>query len=391
MSSRLPFLRRGAASVALAAILSLPVLPALAEDAPPVNVANILEELKKMKDQQTLQVKKTKLSALQQVHAAAGDPAKALEMWFTAVQATQFDGAAKESQAWHDWKGSEGEALKEKECQSALHLYYSWLALTLQRASGSSVKELLPAIVNYTKEATADQQMMEGFEETVKREKEMEASHKHGNPRRNNDEQVRHVHDQILRATTGSVVVQYLRIADLLNDAGVSKGKDSGQATWEHSPGSVDGIFQKIILPELRAEKDPRIVEYWDMKLKQEAEAATKAKLSFEADKFNQVRRPTLLWSRAQDVLIIGQRNRALADMFKIIQTYPTHPDAATWMSALEQLLAPPAAAPAPVSISAVAPSVPLSPAVAPAAPSVPAASAPVSFPPTADSTVGGS
>jgi hypothetical protein len=33
------------------------------------------------------------------------------------------------------------------------------------------------------------------------------------------------------------------------------------QRDWELTPGNVDGIFQKIILPELRAQHDPRLLE----------------------------------------------------------------------------------------------------------------------------------
>ncbi len=384
----------GAALFAVAACLALPVR---AEDGPPIDVTQMLRQLKTMKEQQTLGVKATKRNALQQVSSAANDPSKALELWEEAVRVTQFNGAPKEGTAFHDWKAGEGEALKERECQSALHLYFTWLSLTLQRASGSEVKDLLPAIVNYTKEAAADQAAMEGFDDAIKREKEMEASRRHGGPRRNNDELVKRLHDQILKqATSGSVVVQWLRISDLLNDAGTAKPKpaEAGQpagATWEHSPGNVDGIFQKIILPELRIEKDPRIVDYWDMKLRLEADAATKAKLSFEADKFNQVRMPQLLWNRAQDVLAIGQKNRAVADMFKIIQKYPAHPDAATWMASLEQTLLPPIpAAPAPSAPAAVT-SVPApvitpvpAPATTPAIPVTPGAPAPAAALPSA-------
>jgi hypothetical protein len=381
MMSSLPHFRPLAAAVSVALLSSLPSLPAFAEDAPPVDVAQILKQLKGLKDQQAQSMKTSKMKALQQAQAAASDPGKALEMWEEAVRMTQFAGVSRESSAFHDWKSGEGEALKEKECQAALHLYFSWLALTLQRASGSSVKDLLPPIINYTKEANADQAAMDGFEENVKREKELDSAlHKRGNPRRSNDDQVKRLHDQIVKQpTTGSVVVQALQIADALNDAGSSKGvkgPDGVQTqapTWEHSPGNVDGIFQKIVLPELRIEKDPRIVEYWDMKLKQEADSVTKSKLTFEADKFNQVRRPQLLWSRAQDVLAIGQKNRALGEMFKLVQTYPTHPDAVNWMSTLEQALLPPpvpaTAGPGTAMPSAAVPGSAFPPGSAPASP----------------------
>ena len=142
------------------------------------------------------------------------------------------------------------------------------------------------------------------------------------------------MHDQIIKApVNGSVAAQVLKITDLMT---VEK--------WEMSAGNVDGIYTHIILPELRAARDPRLLEYWDMKLKRESENATRTKLAFEAEKFNQVRRPEILWSRAQDLMVLGQRNRALGEMFNLVKTYPNHPNADDWVTAIEQTLTPAAA-----------------------------------------------
>jgi hypothetical protein len=153
--------------------------------------------------------------------------------------------------------------------------------------------------------------------------------------RKATDDQVKKMHDQILRHALGSSpIVQWMKLTDFIN---VEK--------WEKQPGNLDGIYAQIILPELRAQHDPKVVEYWDYKLKREGEAATKTKLAFDIDKYNSQRRPSLLWSRAEDMLAIGQKNRAIGDMFTLIRTYPQHPEAAGWIAALEAILAPPAPA----------------------------------------------
>jgi hypothetical protein len=76
-----------------------------------------------------------------------------------------------------------------------------------------------------------------------------------------------------------------------------------------------------------------------------------KSKLAFEIEKFNTQRRPALLWSRAQDLLAIGQKNRAATEMFGIIRSSPTSPELPAWIAALESVLAPPPAD-APMSAS---------------------------------------
>jgi hypothetical protein len=117
-------------------------------------------------------------------------------------------------------------------------------------------------------------------------------------------------------------------------------------------------------------------MDYWDMKLKKEADAATRSKLSFEVDKFNTLRRPALLWNRAQEYTYLGQKNRAVTEMFNQIKTYPNHPDASDWVTALEAMLAPqpapeaaPAPAPAPSTSSALPAPAPVVPTVPPPAP----------------------
>ena len=155
-----------------------------------------------------------------------------------------------------------------------------------------------------------------------------------------------------------------LRLGELVSDAGGATqqpgrqdgAKDSGKG-WELGPFNVEGIFQTIILPELRAQKDPRVLEYWDNKMRQLADRATKAKSPLEIDKFNQITRPLLQWGRALDMETIGLRNRAITEMFSIVKANPAHPGVEAWMKELRTRIQPPApaeaAGAAPVSSAA--------------------------------------
>ena len=143
---------------------------------------------------------------------------------------------------------------------------------------------------------------------------------------------MKRVHDSVLnKSVTNSVVAQWLKLSDFLH-----------LEQWENTPGNYDGIYRNIVLPELRQQKDIRVLEYWDGKLKREAEAATKTKLSFEVDKFNTQRRPSLIWSRTQEYIALGQKNRAITDMYNLIRSFPMHPEADEWIGKLEAMLLPP-------------------------------------------------
>ena len=230
---------------------------------------------------------------------------------------------------------------------------------------------------------------MENMEERLRKEREAERGKAGPRDRKNNadDQAVKRMFDRIMNAgLVGSVPVKALKLDELITaasgpadpDARRGPGGGGGSRDWEMVPGNVDGIFQKIILPELRAQHDPRLLEYWDMKVKREGEAAARSRLAFDLDRFNQIRRPELLWNRAEDELALGQRGKAINDMFNVIKANPTHPNASAWVSKLETVIAPPTA---PASTPAGAPAAATTP-VAPPSANSPSLSPPAPFPP---------
>jgi hypothetical protein len=125
-------------------------------------------------------------------------------------------------------------------------------------------------------------------------------------------------------------------------------GADDSKSDWVSSPGDFDGIYGTIILPELRAMHDPRVLEYWDLRIKRAADSATRTKLAYDAEKFTNEIRPAFLWSRAQELANIGQRNRSIAEMFSVLKNFPKHPSAGSWIADLESLLTPEVTRPIP-------------------------------------------
>ena len=91
------------------------------------------------------------------------------------------------------------------------------------------------------------------------------------------------------------------------------------------------------------------------MKIKRESDSA-KSRPAFDQEKFNTERYPQLLWNRAQEYVAIGQPNRALGEMFKVVKGYPQHPSLGDWIAQIEALLAPPTTSPATPEASAGTP-----------------------------------
>jgi hypothetical protein len=181
------------------------------------------------------------------------------------------------------------------------------------------------------------------------------------------DDLIRRTFDAIAnRPLGGSNYVEAMHLTEYLtNLAPARKPRNAAQPDaptaadeWEAVPGNADGVYEKVVLPELRLEKDARAVEYWDGKMQRESDLASRSRLTFEIDKFNQVRRPQLIWSRAQEYAQIGQINRAATEMFGVIKANPGHADAGAWIAELQSLLAPPAP-PTPASASAASAAAP--------------------------------
>ena len=360
------------ASVAVSA-LTLSAFAAELQDAPPVDAAQVRELLDKMKQQQQAALKQRRASAFETVKAATASGEKAAALWKEAVKTVQFDGAEDEQAKLKAWRENEGDALNSKEAQNAARLHLTWLFYTLQFKAGVKKKDLLPFVIEYTNQLSADGQTMESFAEQLQKERDRDASGKHGARRGGDDKTVKQMHDSILQTSvSASPVAKYLGLEDVLPRGtnqtdrlaksvakllGETKAPATQDESWPMSPGDLEGIHQAIILPEYRSTKDQRILEYWERVLRRESEAVAKRKVDYEEKRFATVRRPELLWSRAEDLYQIGLKNRAITEMVAVLRSNPLHPRSEGWISQLETML--PAGAKAPAAAAADAPLAP--------------------------------
>ena len=360
------------------AALSAPAFAQLT-DAPAVDLKQVLQGLRQFKEQNETGLKTRRNTAYQQIVAAAASNEKAAAMWTNAVMAVEFAGVERETSAARGWTKGEGEGLKAKEGANAARLHLVWLGLTLQHASGAETKDLLRSVIDYTKQLDADDAAIGHVVEQLKRKLDSTpalrglANLDLREPRDLNrlkselskmaagkpipgvkealeDVRIKILHDKIMKAAVAKgAVAQSLQIEEIMGDAGKSRKKndDSGEASWEPVPGNVDGIYSAIILPEFRDTRDPRLIDYWDLMLRKGQEGIYAGMPAFQEKQWSQVSKPIMLWSRTQDMLLIGLKNRAITEMFNIIKAYPQHQDAANWIKQLEQVLSPSTPAPA--------------------------------------------
>jgi hypothetical protein len=348
----------------LSAAVLVMAVPSFAQapDTAPVDVRYLLEELKKLKDVNEASIKSRRSSAYQQVAAAAASTERAVAFWKDAVKAVQFEGAEHEGSRIQDWRDGEGEALNDRHCASAVRLHLSWLALNLQHAAGAETRAMLPKVLEHVNAVIALDEAAQQFGESIQKAKDRGPTSPGQKKNVQEDQAAKKFYDGIMRSSiTGSPVARWLNLGDALD-------RKKGDGGWETVAGNVDGIYNSVILPEFRSAKDARLLDYWQVVLKREEERAGKRKLDVDQRDWTTVKRPTILWERAQDVLLIGQKNRAITEMFTLVKTYPQHPSAKAWITQLEEIIAPKTVAPTTV----------------PALPSSSAVPAPVAIPPSA-------
>jgi hypothetical protein len=268
---------------------------AAADDAP-IDGKYILQELKQLQAKQSEMSKAQVTSILQAFSAAASSNGAAIAFYEEAIKAVRFEGGKRGDPGFAQWKKRDADRLKTM--QTAVRLHLEYLVLSVQRATNVPLATLEQPLLNYTNEVSALHNEISN-------------------------------QDLMKESVAGSVFVQWYGLDKLFENL----------KEWELVPENVDGIFDKTLLPLMRAKKDPRVIQYWDAKLIRRAQEASWGGLAIYAEQFNAIERPAILWSRAQDLLAIGQRNKAVTEMLSVIKDNPKHLSAGAWISELSTIV----------------------------------------------------
>ncbi len=297
-------------------LLAATVSPLCAQqDGPPINVDSVLRELASLENKQKETHQQALTSAINTLRpGSAGGPA-ASNLYQSAVEATQFEGLRDKVTAFINWKKQNSDLLRSSEMQTALGLHIRYLLLSIQRSQAEDGKQFVQPSLDYVEDLRRFLESLEKLDKVPGLIKEL-----------------------MDKGINESVFTKWLRLGPWL-----PTGKD-----WEANPGNLSGILEKNVRTILREEKSPKVIDTWDFEMKYEADRITTGRLAHAADSFNTVNRPKMQFSRANDLILIGQTNRGTSEILALVRTYPQHPDFGTWVARLKQLLAPPTPAPTP-------------------------------------------
>lgn len=304
-------------------LLSLALAPCLLAD--PLTQADreaLKERLQKIQD-----VADAKLDARFRVAVAAfragmvSDEA-AFDLYLKCTEKVQFEDEHKKGQDFREWKRKEDGKLSSVSFRRALRYQLRWLVLTLQVASkdeGSTA--FAPEAARIVDELFSDLKSLDGQQGALQ------------------------------QGVTGTVFAQAYNLKDL-------KLKD-----WPMSPGDLNTIYDKVILPPLRTpDRTDALRAAWMKRIQQETTAREEfakkpenpkkgeeprigmkdAMRPPEVTKFVEEGYPDLLWKMEVDVFKAGDQRGAALRMFQHLEKYVAHPKAGDWTKEFGELLDPP-------------------------------------------------
>lgn len=287
---------------------------------------------------------------------ASQDPKAAVELFAKSHKMVNFDRKERPESEFRDWEDQQKDTFRDPRFLEGLMTQLRWLALSCEAAEADELKDVFPALLAYV--------------DGLSRLTELPGP-------------------QLLQGVDNSIFAEAYQLRELL----------SKNESWEMVPINIGGIYDKTILPHLRAEEPESLIGAWDRRIAQETQmvaffsnleeqgnnrddrraAGNQARQLQQGRGGNLVRAydeydfrmntlPTLQWRRYRDMALHVDAVQGVAGMLAQVKANTEHPKVSDWLDDLaqvvEQVSGSPGGTPAPASSPpAVArPAVPSSP-----------------------------
>ncbi len=326
-----------------------PTAPTAAVTAPeitltPAQVAHILKELEKVEAQIGQGRGGVFGNALTKFREGMANGPSALALYLDCYKLEHFERKDLKAADFMEWKERNDERLKEADFGKALALQLEYLVMTLQAQEITDVKKMGPivtALQAYMAKVIAAVQ--DSIKHTASGAVEVKESSKGnaGGQRRNGGGQgggggrwgagdASALAVTLRQSVKGTEFCNAYLLDDYLD-----------REEWEYVPLNIAGIYSNVIFPYYKSEKPAELGAQWDQRISAEL-VLRKAVLSeSEYAIFHGEQNPRLQWQKQNDLLATGINPvNALAEMLKIIQGNPNHPDAAGWLEKFKEMMA---------------------------------------------------
>lgn len=294
------------ALLAVAVLLATALHAQTVQDANPLDAAQVLRELENFEKKQTDLARERQQQLLAQLKEGLGPGTAAGRLYEEAIRATQFAGKDNESHQSAEWSRKNDDLLRNPAMEAAIQFHLRYLILGVQRTDETSRDPAAESFAYATELAKA---MADGAFKNAPRE----------------------ANDLLNKPAQEGVFAKWLMIEDRL-----PKGKD-----WEQSPGNLQGILEKNVRGPWREAKKPQLPRTWDLQIESLNATAKESDGTAGAERIKTLALPSAVFGRANDKALLGQPNRAAAEILQLVRTYPAHPEWSRWVARLRELIAP--------------------------------------------------
>jgi len=289
----------------------LMVSPASADMLAPADREALLQKLESMREDANAKVDARLKAAAAAFSAGASSNDAALELYLKCVEKLNFEDQGKKNADFREWKKKEADKLNSPGFGLALRLQLNWLMLTLRAASPKTDRQQLLAPA---------QEIVDAVVRQAKALKD---------------------HRQILdQGVTSSIFARTYEI------------KDVNAEKWPMAPGSIEQIYETLLLPPLRKPDQLNALRsMWSRRIQQELSVReawsgdegkpkngeSQQKSPYET--FVVERLPDLQWQMELDLFENGDQQSAAMRMLQHLERHVAHKSARRWTADLERIL----------------------------------------------------
>ena len=293
--------------------------------------AKALEELKAIEQKNEKLTQGLLEKSARDFTEAGTDKIKAVQMYLESYRNAEFGRTQEGDTRFQKWRVDNKDKIVSLDFTTAAQLHVEFLGLVCRQALGEKEAPQAGEWVAYweslykskgTPENPAELQEPKGKEE---KKRQPGGGRKQGKKRGGGNEES----DDFERPVLDSPLVRDRQIQGFL----------SGVEEAEVASASVDGVFNKVVRPHLRKVKSRELMRLWDQRIAAMDEQAEEDLKTLGADDYKVLRRPELLWERADDLERMGELETAWGRKMEILRAYPYHPKVAEWIGEMKQAL----------------------------------------------------
>jgi len=287
--------------------------------------AKALEELKAIEEKNEKLTQELLVKATRELNDAGAEKVKAVQVYLESYRNVEFGRAQDGDTKFQKWKVDNKDKISSLDFTTAVQLHVQYLALVCRQALGGKEAPKAVEWVAYWEDLFKSKEVPENPTEAVEpkgkggRKQGLGANRKQGGGGG----------DDFGRPVVDSPLVHDRQIQGFLDEV-----KEAAV-----SSGSVAAVFNDVVRPHLREAKSRDLLRLWDQRIAAMDEQAAREVKTLGLDDYKVLKKPELLWDRADDQEKIGDQESAWARKMEILKSYPYHPKIGEWITEMKQAL----------------------------------------------------